>query len=148
MRFFLLLTVALCACNRQPQNAGNTTALADQTSAGSEAVPADFITFYEKFHQDSQYQIAHISWPLQGDKVQDRDTLQRVQEVRWDLEHWRMHRANFNANDYRIEREMIGDVMVVERVMAKAVNYGIERRFAKQPNGDWELIFYSDMRER
>ena len=152
LRFSLPLFAVICfACNRQPQQTGNTPSQADQTGTlpASETLPSGFLTFYEKFHADSLYQMSHINWPLQGDKSVpvDSTTLQ-LQEVYWEARNWRMHRANFDLNDYRIERQTIGDIMVVERVMAKAVNYGIERRFAKQPDGEWALIFYSDMRER
>lgn len=150
LRFSLPLLAVICfACNRQP--AGNTPSQADQTGTApaSENMPPDFLAFYEKFHTDSLYQMSHINWPLQGDKTVpvDSTTLQ-LREVQWEARNWRMHHANFDLNDYRIERQAIGDIMVVERVMAKAVNYGIERRFAKQPDGEWALIFYSDMRER
>ena len=146
-----LFLAAFFACNRQPQNASNVPSLADQTSTSEAGVvlPPDFLAFYEKFHADSLYQMSHINWPLQGDKsvLLDSTTMQ-VQPMYWQADKWHMHRANFDLNDYRIERQTIGDVMVVERVMAKAVNYGIERRFAKQTDGEWWLIFYSDMRER
>lgn len=151
-RFFLSVLLAVCfACNNQAPNAGNTPTQVDQTSVlpATEPLPEGFLAFYEKFHADSLYQMTHINWPLQGDKsvAVDSSTFQ-LQEVHWEAKNWRMHHAGFNPNDYRVERQTIGDVMVVERVMAKAVNYGLERRFAKQPDGEWALIFYSDMRER
>lgn len=112
-------------------------------------LPADFQEFYQKFHTDSVYQLAHIQFPLQGDDLVkiDSATLQR-QTKWWKAEEWTIQRADFDANDYNIETQNIGDVVIVERVTAKAVPYGIERRFGKQPDGSWALIYYSDMQER
>jgi hypothetical protein len=42
---------------------------------------------------------------------------------------------------------MLGDIIVVERIRAKVANFGIERRFAKQGDGQWALIYYSDIQE-
>ena len=40
-----------------------------------------------------------------------------------------------------------GDVLIIERIRPKTANYGIERRFAKQADGEWALIYYSDLQE-
>ena len=43
---------------------------------------------------------------------------------------------------------MRGDMIVIERVRNKTVNYGLERRFARQSDtGEWALIYYADMQE-
>jgi hypothetical protein len=113
-------------------------------------LPEGFMAFYEEFHADSLYQIAHIVWPLEGEKgVQVGDGRVEIQSVEWLPESWKMHRrVDFSKGEYRQELEPVGEIMVIERIYTKLGNYGLERRFAKSPSGEWELIFYGDMRER
>ena len=145
MRYSFFLVLALfVAC----QNPSSNNAKPEQTAVGDAAVPEDFNAFYEQFHRDSLYQMAHIVWPLQGDERVEVDSMYQIKPKYWEAATRRMHRSNFDAKDYRVERKAIGDVMVVERILTKLGNYGIERRFAKQPDGARNMIFYSDIRER
>ncbi len=144
---FLLLLLFLNSCNTGPQPG----TVPQETAAlpADAELPADFVEFYKRFHADSLYQIAHISWPLQGDVSEQIDsTHYRPKTNTWTLEEWRMMRLNFSPNDYLIQTQMLGDVMIIERIRARSVSFGLERRFAKQPSGEWELIFYSDVQER
>ena len=113
-------------------------------------MPADFSAFYDKFHSDSLYQIAHISWPLQGDKSEQIDsTHYQKKETTWEQGNWRMHRpVDYRSGDYKRQVQMLGDGLLIEYITITAGGYGIERRFAKQPDGEWNLIYYSDMQER
>jgi len=131
--------------NNSPASSPETTSEA----LSNPELPADFVDFYRRFHADSLYQMAHISWPLQGDVSEQIDsTHYQPKNNSWTPETWRMMRLNFSTKDYKIETEMLGDLMVIERIRARSVSFGLERRFAKQPNGEWELIFYSDVQER
>ncbi len=91
----------------------------------------------------------HIVWPLQGDKSVQVDSFRyEKQNIQWQQADWRIQRIDYNPNDYNRELQTLGDMMIIERIMTKSANYGVERRFAKQPDGNWALIFYSDMQER
>lgn len=144
MRFFALVFLsATCffACKNQSKEA-------EQVAQTSVQLPQDFLAFYEKFHQDSQYQVAHIIWPLQGDTDEQVDSthFQKKNTV-WKQETWRMQKLDFNRNDYVFERQVLSDMLIIERIRPKTANYGIERRFAKQGDGEWSLIYYSDLQE-
>ena len=129
------------ACKNQPKEA-------DQVTQTTVQVPQDFLDFYEKFHHDSAYQIAHIVWPLQGDTDEQIDSTHfQKKTTEWQPAGWRMQRMDFDRNDYIFDRSMLGELLVIERIRAKSANYGIERRFAKQGNGEWALIYYSDLQE-
>ena len=144
---FLFAFLFLCHCKNKPSN-GSTPEETASLPANTD-LPADFVAFYQQFHQDSAYQMAHIAWPLQGDRSEQIDsTHYQPQSTTWMPDNWRMMRLNFSPKDYFIETEMLGDIMVIEKIRARSVSYGLERRFAKQPNGEWELIFYSDVQER
>ena len=144
MKFFpLYFLFAFCffACKNQPK-------AAEQVTQASVQLPPDFLDFYEKFHRDSLYQMAHIIWPLQGDTDEQVDSTHfQKKNTTWEQSAWRMQKMDFNQDDYVFDRQMLGDLLVIERIRPKTANYGIERRFAKQGDGEWSLIYYSDMQE-
>jgi hypothetical protein len=143
MRLFLFLLLcagSMAACKNQPKEA--------DSSAVEVQLPADFFEFYDKFHSDSAYQVAHITWPLQGDTDEKIDSVHfQKKRTAWTPENWRMQRMDFNHDDYFFDRQMLGDLIIVERIRPRTANYGIERRFAKQSDGQWALIYYSDLQE-
>lgn len=145
--FSVILAVICMACNRNPQPAAVNTA--PSVEAQEVKLPADFLEFYKKFHADSVYQMAHINFPLQGDKLTRLDSTHFQRQTVWmQASEWHLQHADFDPKDYRVEVQMLGDMIVIEKIMARAVNYGIERRFAKQSDGTWALIFYSNLQER
>lgn len=143
-----LVLLAACQSNTNPANLPSQPAETTQTDAGA-SQPPDFQQFYTKFHADSLYQIAHINWPLPGqDVVQSDSTHADLVHKDWQREEWRMHQAvDFSAGEYEQELQLLGDMMVIERIRSVGANYGLERRFVKRPNGEWELIYYSYMHE-
>ena len=57
---FIFMALIFTNCNRQKE------AKESLSKEVSKELPADFVAFYEKFHQDSAYQMAHIIFPLEG----------------------------------------------------------------------------------
>jgi hypothetical protein len=145
--FLFATCVALFIQCKNPQNA-NLQASGDTTEA-MVGLPAGFEVFYQKFHQDSAYQMAHITWPLQGSKGMQIDSVtNEIRPQTWQPSEWRMQKLDLiESGEYIREMNPIGDMMVIERIRAKAVPFGIERRFAKQANQEWELIYYMDIFE-
>jgi hypothetical protein len=137
------LLMGLVACTQKPAPQG--VAVSNATAG----LPEGFTDFYDRFHADSLYQIAHIVWPLEGKtNVQIDSTKSMVLDTTWLPEHWQMHRpVDFNKGEYRQQVQQVGDVLVIERIFTQVGNFGLERRFAKSPSGEWELIYYSDMIE-
>lgn len=148
--FVVMALVLLAACQSKPNPANLPSQPAETTQTDAGASPSsDFQQFYAKFHTDSLYQIAHINWPLPGQDVVQSDSMHAdLVHKDWQLAEWRMHRAvDFSAGEYEQELQLLGDVMVIERIRSAGTNYGLERRFVKRPNGEWELIYYSYMHE-
>lgn len=148
MKFFPVVLSAMLlffACKQT-----SPTPQAESVTTSDTQIPADFSDFYEKFHTDSMYQMTHISWPLQGDKSEQIDsTHYQKKEITWEQSNWRMHRpVDYSSGDYKRQIQMLGDGLLIEYILITAGGYGIERRFAKQPDGEWNLIYYSDMQER
>ena len=112
-------------------------------------LPDGFEDFYQAFHADSLFQMQHINWPLQGLKGVMIDSARSGTEtIWWQPEQWHLQRLDWvGTGDYEQEWSTLNDKLVIERIRAKSVPYGIERRFSKQPDGNWELIYYADIHE-
>lgn len=147
--FFASATLAITLFAFSCQNS-STPQVSTESSSAVE-VPADFTTFYEHFHADSLFQVGHIVWPLQGLRLETLadSSASQVKPYYWTPETWVMHRpVDYSEGHYARELQMMGDLLIVERIRVKAVNYGIERRFARQPDtGEWAMIYYSDIQE-
>lgn len=103
---------------------------------------ADFLAFYERFHQDSAYQMEHIVFPLQGFDGSIDSTGQPDPAFRWQREDWALHRP-IDTTNFRQGIAPIDDKLIIERIQHKSGSYTIERRFAKM-SGEWKLIYYAE----
>lgn len=111
----------------------------------SKELPADFVTFYEKFHQDSAYQMAHIIFPLEGYPAQVDSATIAEGTFRWYAESWRMHKmAGFTSSDFTRTFEQTLPGIVNETVLQNGTPFGMFRRYYKRGD-EWFLIMYSDM---
>jgi len=105
-------------------------------------LPEGFTAFYEQFHQDSAYQMAHIVWPLEGvpdnagDRLQDRS-------YRWQKEDWVMMGAiDYSSGQYQREFLSMGKDIIIEKITHESGRYALIRRFAVV-SGEWHLIYYA-----
>ena len=136
IKFFIfpLSLILLISCKRTPV----------LREAEKEGLPVDFISFYEKFHQDSAYQMAHITFPLDGFPSQP-DSVTIAQGFHWTADKWVMHKGSMYVDSlFTREFEVPMPGLVSETILQKDVPYGIYRRFYRRDDG-WYLIFYSDM---
>ena len=140
MRTFLLfisIVVLFSNCKNKPQ--------ALQQTKAEEDLPKDFLEFYQKFHTDSVYQMAHIEWPLKGETGISQDTTTKRQLTEWTPENWRlMHLPDTSMSTLKRNFEMVGDILVIEKMSYPMVGYGYERQFYKEEDGQWWLIFYGE----
>jgi hypothetical protein len=131
----LIVAVLITSCKRQPP-------ALNQTEA--EGLAADFVQFYEKFHADSAYQMAHISFPLEGYPMSP-DSATLANNFRWTADKWAMHRGNMFVDSLYTRRfDSPLPNMITEVIIQKDRPFGTYRRFLKRDDG-WYLIFYSDM---
>lgn len=132
-----LIVVLFSNCKNKPQALQQAKAEAD--------LPKDFLAFYQQFHADSAYQMAHIEWPLKGEKGVSQDSIGRSQLTEWLPETWRMmHFPDTTMSTLKRGFETVGDVLVIERLSYPMVGYGYERQFYKEEDGQWRLIFYGE----
>ncbi|MFN0036648.1 MAG: DUF4348 domain-containing protein [Saprospiraceae bacterium] len=140
MRTFLLLfsLISLFSnCKNKPQTLQQAKAEGD--------LPKDFHEFYQKFHTDSSYQMAHIEWPLKGETGVSEDSMAKLQLTEWNPETWHlMHLPDTSMSTLKRGFEMVGEVLVIERMSYPMVGFGYERQFYKEEDGQWRLIFYAE----
>lgn len=108
-------------------------------------LPDDFKQFYQKFHSDSIYQMEHIVFPLEGLPDKADASIIASGNFKWQKEDWRMQRAvDFDLSDFTRKIVPVNEVMVVEYIVHKNGQFGMERRFAKLGD-EWNLIYYAGL---
>ncbi len=115
----------------------------DTTTQTMASLPADFRTFYENFHVDSLYQLRHIAFPLQG-LPSDADSLTiALDTFHYYPKDWLIqHSVDFSTGEFTQSINTISDKMVIEYILKSDGKFGIQRRFAKLSDGEWNLIYY------
>jgi len=106
-------------------------------------IPKDFVAFYTQFHEDSLFQIKHITFPLEG-LPPNADTLtMQMQDFRWAKDKWRMHHLPDEKNiDMEKKWVKLGDKVIVEMIQLNETKMAMQRRFAKTSMG-WALTYYA-----
>jgi len=130
MRILLLLTLTLLiSCKNS--------ARIDQQNA--EKLPVEFVKFYEKFHADTAYQLAHCVFPMQGLPDQADSTVSS--DFRWNRNNWELQTNIELPQGYVRSFSTFGPEMVIERMKNEQQKLGMERRWAKLA-GEWGLYYY------
>lgn len=131
-RIFIIISVLLSLLSCKPDS---------QKEQAVQSLPADFELFFEKFHTDSLFQLAHIVFPLEGIKKINGGPGDVLVPIHWNPDEWIMHRP-FNDYNRMFTRSyrIIGPV-IVEYITDNNQFFSMERRFAKI-DGEWHLIYY------
>ena len=111
----------------------------------TETLPSSFLSFYEKFHQDSLFQMEHVVFPLEG-IPSEPDSNMNLLDFQWSREEWIMH-TPFDDMGGTFRRNFVNiDNMILEKIYNSTGNFEMERRFAEL-QGEWHLIYYAAMRQ-
>ncbi len=130
----LLLLSSLSLSCRPAGKAGEEAATADEF--------ADFAEFYERFHTDSLYQMAHISFPITGLPSNADSTARAGDSFRWEPGNWRMHRRiDFTTSDFSQKLTAVSDDLIVEEIIHQSGQYAIKRHFTRWED-EWYLTHY------
>lgn len=138
------ILISLPACRN---NSSGTTVGLDQNLKGNsyESLPEDFRMFYDQFHLDSNYQINHIFFPLEGLPNHADPAFIGNEKFFWSADQWIFQKSGFKE-DNRFESNYLNlnDVLIEEKI--KDIHNGLVliRRFAKTGDG-WRLIYYAGM---
>jgi hypothetical protein len=106
----------------------------------------EFKTFYDRFSTDSAYQMAHITFPLEGMRAMKDSTDIVSPDFRWQPETWVLHQPYDDANGTftRQWRDIMGGNIVIESIADGSGSFSMERRWGKLSDG-WNLIYYREM---
>ena len=108
-----------------------------------EGMPPGFLTFYQRFHDDSLYQMEHVIFPLQGIPSAADSTTISDDNFRWQQEDWVMHHPiEDGGTQFSRSFKKISNEMVIENIRIAGGQYGMQRRFSKSGD-DWYLIYYA-----
>ncbi|MBI5916080.1 MAG: hypothetical protein HY842_11955 [Bacteroidetes bacterium] len=130
----LLFLLCLLACKNDPT---------EQQASGTPELPGGFAEFYQKFHSDSLFQVAHIVFPLEGLPNNADSATVASKDFRWLPETWRMQRQfDFEVSEYQREIVPLTETIVMERIVHSTGEFGMVRRFAIV-GGEWHLIYYA-----
>ncbi len=101
-----------------------------------------FKAFYEKFHQDTAFQMEHIVFPLEGIPAGGDSLMLAGEKYYWERKDWVPHRP-FDFENTELTQEFIqySDDMIAEQIVHNSGAYGMLRRFAKFDD-EWYLIYY------
>ncbi len=117
-----------------------------KASEPANGLPEDFVQFYEKFHSDSAYQMAHIQFPLPGlPSGVTEENKGDFESFHWQRKDWVLHKP-FKNPDNQFERtfDVISEDIIIETIQVKSTDIKMVRRFAKL-SGDWFLIYYRNL---
>lgn len=113
------------------------------TNSEAAPLPEGFSDFYQKFHNDSLFQVEHIVFPLEGLPNNADSAIVAAKTFRWTPETWRMQRqVDFQVSEYKRDIVPLTETLVMERILHQSGDYGMVRRFAIV-GGDWHLIYYA-----
>jgi hypothetical protein len=112
-----------------------------------DTLPQDFKVFFDRFHEDTAFQLAHIIFPLEGlpNSQGETDTVPTMRYF-WQQADWKYHHHLTDpSNQFDNWFEVLDPRIIEHWVNAKGTNLFMHRRFAKLNDG-WYLIYYAGMR--
>ena len=143
----MMLSLLLSNCKRGPVETKDETEEMTSDTAMIDTLPAEFVEFYDRFHTDSQFQMDHIVFPLEGlpNSGAEPDTVM-PERYFWQREDWKLHNHFTDPSGQFEHWFIVKDPRIIEHwVSMKGTNLKMLRRFAKLDD-DWHLIYYIGMR--
>ena len=129
----IIIILSSCGTRQQEQQASNDPFI-------------EFMQFYNKFLQDSTFQMGRVLFPLEGMPSNADSALIAAKNFRGQKEDWIMHRPfEFEGSDFEQQFMPFDDDLIVESIVHKS-GYASERRFAKIED-KWYLIYYSGLNQ-
>lgn len=106
-------------------------------------VEQDFKDFYLEFMTDSVFQVSRINFPLEG-LPSNASKEEIANGFYWQEEDWIAHKLINLQDGYAREFRNLGFVLI-ETIHVKEFGIAAQRRFKKDANGDWYLIYYAGL---
>ncbi len=140
MRITLFLILVLVVFGCKDQNTNPVTQ--EEPSTSLSGIP-DFDKFYYRFHADSAFQLAHVSFPLEGMPSHYGDKEIDIETYRWQKEDWTHHNL-ITSKEFESSFQVLDETLITEFIIHEKGTMGMKRRFSKSDDG-WFLIYYAGM---
>lgn len=102
----------------------------------------DFQAFYMRFHNDEDFQLAHIPFPIKGAPDNAANKPEYDENFTWTRDNWVINKpVDLEKTQFRRELQAVSDELVIEKLIHESGSYSMVRRFAKM-EGQWMLIYY------
>ncbi|WP_165963538.1 DUF4348 domain-containing protein [Hymenobacter radiodurans] len=127
----------------QNNNAENKTVNIDGRTEGVVA-SEPFDEFYNRFTNDSVFQIQRINFPLPGINTDEMDISDKV--YYWQKDQWIMYKgipSQIDTADFQVKK-IRSDSVAIDEVAQKNVSFGSKYTF-KIKSGKWFLVYYEDI---
>jgi len=129
---FTLFALVLSACG------GTAADQNDEVSALRE-----FAQFYDRFHQDTAFQMERVLFPLPGLPREADSSMIASGTFRWTPDNWRIQKPiKFEESNFEQQLVRVSKDLIIEKIINKEYGLQIERRFSRLEDG-WHLIYYS-----
>jgi hypothetical protein len=139
LSILVLLALVVWGCNSD-QQPGNSDGRLDNARPYQE-----FAEFYDRFHQDSVFQMERILFPLPGLPREADSSLIASGLYRWTPETWTIQRPlNLQSSNFKRELIPVSKDLIIEKLVQPEYNLQIERRFSRLEDG-WHLIYYAGL---
>ena len=137
LAFALALLIVACGENTKSRTA--------EEEGAPEAPFQEFADFYDRFHQDSVFQMERTLFPLPGLPREADRALIASGRYRWTPETWTLQRPiNLQKSNFKRELIPVTKDLIIEKLVQPEYNLQIERRFSRLEDG-WHLIYYAGL---
>ncbi len=107
-----------------------------------------FGEFYKRFHQDPEFQLERITFPLRGLPMMADSMLLKYGEHYYEKDGWKiLQEVDWDTSKTFVRTLEPTGIGIVNEYICTHDKFCISRRFAKLHNG-WNLIYYEDLNYR
>jgi hypothetical protein len=107
-------------------------------------VPADFLDFYDRFSNDTVFQLQSIVFPLEG-RPSFKDGVDSIPvDFKWQKETWYIHKPYSDPQGTFTRTFTVFNDIVSEDIRDDSGQFTMIRRFARTSDG-WKLIYFKEM---
>lgn len=138
--FILTVVLLLAACGNPKDDNGVSSGQSEK-----EVTYQGFANFYDRFHQDSAFQMERTLFPLPGLPREADSALIASGRYRWTAKTWTLQRPlNLQKSNFKRELIPVSKDLIIEKLVQPEYNLQIERRFSHLEDG-WHLIYYAGL---
>lgn len=99
----------------------------------------NFNAFYQKFYEDSLFQLTRIEFPMMG-----KDPKGKEEKFFWTIENWSIQKPIDPDNDSEVERKVINQGDFIQEKLLVSNSFLVDRYYSLVGN-KWYMTYYSGL---